>query len=365
MTRLAPFLAAVLFLVAGCDRLDRAITGLPPAVGPVPDVMVVMDSTLFAGVVGDALREELASPIPTLPSRQGAFKLNRLEPGTRLANRARGMRHVIYAAPVDEDSPVGDMLRRSLSPEQIAAVRAGTAEGAVFRSDLWVNGQTVVFLTAASDTALAATILRHGPEMRRAFNRVAREATAADIFGRHRQTDLEARMLDALGVRVNVQYDFVVTHDTTLTADGQPGRVMRLRRVLTDTWRDYFVFVQDGVTEIPDSAAVARLTDDVLRQIALGSVEGSFVQTDPLRPSSQDTVTIGGRPAVETRGLWYMTNDLMGGAYVRYATIVDGKLVVFYGMTFAPDRALDKREFLRQLEATAYTLTTEPPAEGT
>lgn len=361
MTRLVPLLLVLLLAAAGCDRLDRAVTGLPPAVGPIPEVMVVMDSTTFAGVVGDALREELASPLGTLPNRQGSFKLNRMEPGSRLANRARGMRHVIYAAPVDEDSPVGDMLRRSLSPEQIAAVRAGTAEGAVFRSDLWAAGQTVVFLTAATDTALAVTVLRHGDTMRRTFNRVAREATAADIFGRHRQTDLETRMLDALGVRVNVQYDFVVTHDTTLTADGRTGRVMRLRRVLTDTWRDYFLFVQDGVNAIPDSAAVDRLTDDVLRQIALGTIDGSYVQTDPLRPVARDTVTIGGRPADETRGLWYMTNDLMGGAYVRYATVLDGRLVVFYGMTFAPDRALDKREFLRQMEATAYTLTTAPP----
>lgn len=356
--------ACALATLGGCDRFDRALTGLPNAVGPIPDVLVMSDSSTYRGIVGEALREELAAPVPTLPSRQGPFKLTWIDPTSRLATRARGMRLVVYAAPVDEASPVGEMLRGSLDPGQLAAVRAGRAEGFVLREDLWARGQVVVFLTAATDTALAATILRHGPTMRRAFARVAREATAADIFSRHRQTGLETRMLDTLGVGVRVQHDFVVTHDTTLVADGRTGRVMRLRRVLTDTWRDYFLFVQDGVDAIPDHETVDRLTDDVLRQIALGSDEGSYVQQDEQRPISRDTVRIAARPAHETRGLWYMTNDLMGGPYVRYATIIDGRLVVFYGMIFAPDRALDKREFLRQMEATAYTLRSRTDAAG-
>ncbi len=355
MTRLA-LLVCFAAALAGCDKFDRAVTGNPPAQGPIPDVQVVADSATFAGVVGDALREELAAPLATLPNRQGAFKLNRMEPGSRLANRVRNLRLVVYAAPIDEPSPVGEMLRASLDPAGLAAIRAGRGEGILFKPDLWATGQMVVFMTAASDSALARSILRRGPDLRRAFNRVAREATAADIFGRYRQTDLEDEMLESLGVAVKVQYDYLVAQDTALVADGREGRVMRLRRVLTDTWRDYFVFVQDGVTEIPPHDVIDRLTDSVLRQIARGSIDSSYVQTDPLRPVTRDTVTIGGRPANETRGLWYMTNDLMGGSYVRYATIVDGKLVVFYGMTFAPDRALDKREFLRQLEATAYTL---------
>lgn len=349
-------LLLLLVATAGCDKFDRALTGKPPAQGPIPDIQVVADSATFAGVVGDALREELASPIPTLPNRQGAFKLNRLDPDSRLADRVRNLRLVVYAAPIDEPSRVGELIRASIDPAGQQAIRAGRADGILFQPDLWASGQMVVFMTAASDTALARSILRRGPDLRDAFNRVAREATASDIFGRYRQTDLEDRMLDRLGVGVNVQYDYVVAQDTALTAAGRPGRVMRLRRVLTDTWRDYFLFVQDGVTTLPSPDEIDRLTDSVLSQIALGTNEGSYVQADPQRPVARDTVTIGGRPARETRGLWYMTNDLMGGSYVRYATIVDNKLVVFYGMTFAPDRALDKREFLRQLEATAYTL---------
>ena len=360
MTRLP--LLLLLVGLAGCEGFDRAITGNPPAQGPVPDVQVVADSATYAGIVGDALREELASPIPTLPNRQGSFKLNRLDPASRLADRVRNLRLVVYAAPLDEASRVGEILRANISESGQAAIRAGRGDGILFKPDLWASGQMVVFMTAASDTALARAILRRGPALRDSFNAVAREATAADIFGRYRQTDIEDRMLDRLGVGVSVQYDFVVAQDTALVADGRRGRVMRLRRVLTDTWRDYFLFVQDGVAEIPPPDAIDRLTDSVLRQIALGSIDGSYVQTDPERPIARDTVRIGGRPARETRGLWYMTNDLMGGSYVRYATVAGGKLVVFYGMTFAPDRALDKREFLRQLEATAYTLRTREEA---
>lgn len=345
-------------LLAGCEKFDRALTGNPPAQGPVPEIVVVADSQTYAGPVGDALREVFSTPLGTLPNRQGAFKIRRMDPNSRLVDRVRSLRLIIYAAPLDEQSRVGEYVRSQFDPAAQAAIRAGQGRGIYVRPDVWANGQLVTTMTAGSDSSLAREIIQRGPELIRRYNVLAREATAADIFGQYRQTDLEEEMLDRLGLGVKVQYDYVKAQDTTATVDGRTGEFMRYRRVLTDTWRDYFLFVQDGVTEVPDNDALDSLTDGLLEQFALGTNDGSFVQMDPLRPVSRDTVTIDGQLAREKRGLWYMTEDLMGGSYVRYALVLDGKLVLFYGMTFAPDRALDKREFLRQLEATAFTLRT-------
>lgn len=347
-----------LVTLAGCEKFDRALTGNPPAQGPVPEVVVVADSQTYAGPVGDALREVFSTPLGTLPNRQGPFKMRRMDPENRLVDRVRSLRLIIYAAPLDQQSRVGEYMRGQFDPAAQAAIREGRAKGIYIRENVWANGQLVASMTGASDTTLAREILQRGPELVRRFNVLARDATAADIFGQYRQTDLEQEMLDRLGLGVKVQYDYVKAHDTTATVDGRTGQFMRYRRVLTDTWRDYFLFVEDGVSQIPDNDALDRLTDGLLAQFALGTNDGSFVQMDPLRPVSRDTVTIDGNLAREKRGLWFMTEDLMGGSYVRYATILDGKLVLFYGMTFAPDRALDKREFLRQLEATAFTLRT-------
>ena len=64
----------------GCS--DQPLVGLPPATGPAPEVLVVSDSTTWNGIVGDAVREVIAQPIPTLPNQQAFLRprFQQLEP---------------------------------------------------------------------------------------------------------------------------------------------------------------------------------------------------------------------------------------------------------------------------------------------
>ena len=61
-----------------------------------------------------------------------------------------------------------------------------------------------------------------------------------------------------------------------------------------------------------------------------------------------------------------MTNDVMGGSYVRLAFLdpATDRLYVYYGMTFAPDRTLDKRKFLRQMEAIGHSFASAADLEA-
>ena len=57
-----------------------------------------------------------------------------------------------------------------------------------------------------------------------------------------------------------------------------------------------------------------------------------------------------------TRGLWEMEGDAMGGPFVSHS-IVDSsrrRIIVAEGFVYAP--GMKKRNLLRQLEASLYTL---------
>jgi hypothetical protein len=360
MTRAFPLLSALVVVslaVAGCED---PIAGPPQARGDTETVVVVTDSATWNGPVGDALRAELAQPIVTLPNNQGAFKL-RLQPLTSRSFEYLKMQpHLVFAAPIDAEGEIGEFIRARVGEGNLAAVRSGDAAAVNLREDLWANDQLVTIATAATDSALARQIVESGPELRAAYNRLARERTIGEMFSRLAQTDLEQELLADRGYRVKIQYDYVQVQDTTAEAGGLEGGFVRYRRVLSDTWRDFFVFSADGVEALPPPDRIDEITDDLLEQFALGSYDSSFVQLDDQRPMRRDSAEIAGRPAQEQRGFWYMTNDVMGGSYVRYAFRDEAtdRLYVYYGMTFAPDRTLDKREFLRQMEAVAYTFRT-------
>ena len=82
--------------------------------------------------------------------------------------------------------------------------------------------------------------------------------------------------------------------------------------------------------------------------LALMAAEELGVDYNKVRPIVADTVNLGGRFAIETRGTWRMTGDLMGGPFVSYAFYDEdqGRFYLIDGMVYAPNDA--KREFLRR-----------------
>jgi hypothetical protein len=62
-----------------------------------------------------------------------------------------------------------------------------------------------------------------------------------------------------------------------------------------------------------------------------------------------------GNYAAETRGLWRVENDFMGGPFVNLAILdlLQNRVVVLDGYVYAPGK--DKRNFLRQVEAMMYS----------
>ena len=356
MTRL-PLLAALLaaLVLGACD----AVQGKPGSVGPIPEILVLTDSMTWKGPIGEALRAELAQPIATLPNGQGAFKLVQRELDNLSWQQAQRARGVVVAGLIDDSTAAGRFLRARIDAAGQESLRQGRARGVYVNPNLWARDQLVVYATGATAPAVAREVEAEGPALRAAFDTLAARNTEAEMFAKARQFDEEAELVADKGWGLKVQHDYVQVQDTAATAAGFAGDFVRYRRVLTETWRDFFVFAADGVPELPDSTQLDALTDSLLAQFALGSYDGSYVQQDPRRPVRRDTVRVGPFPALEKRGLWRMVGDLMGGAYVRYAFVTDDdRLFLYYGMTFSPSRTLDKREFLRQMEVIGTTIRT-------
>ena len=318
------------------------------------------DSSTWNGVVGEAVRQELAKPILTLPNQQGYFRLRFQAMSPQFLGQIKKTRNVLFIAPLDAETPIGDYIRARIPEGQQERIASGQSVAVTIRDNLWAAGQVAVTATAANDSLLANAIIQRGDSLRAAYERNVLATTVREMFDTARQTDIEQALLAEKGWAVGIQHDFLKVQDTTVTVAGRTGDFVRFRRIVPETWRDFFVFTQDGVSTLPPPEAIDRLTDSLLEVFARGEEEASFVQQDFRRPIVRDTVQLAGRTAVETRGMWFMTEDLMGGAFIRYAFVdpETDRLYLYYGMTFAPSRTHDKREFLRQMEAIATTFRT-------
>ncbi|MGA7306328.1 MAG: DUF4837 family protein [Rhodothermales bacterium] len=346
------FLLAVA-AISGCSGGDRR----PPATGKEGVITVVMSNPAWGGPVGDAVRAELGKPIQTLPLPEPAFDLEQYDLTTSDLFRKviKKRKYILFAASLDEESNVAKYIRSGINDSTLAHIRAGES-GIMKRPNAWYRKQLVVYAIAPTQEDLIKQITERGEDLRYVFNESTRERLTDRMFERMEQTDLEDTLMDHHDFTVNVQHDYFIAQDTL--------NFVRLRRVLSDTWRDMFIYyIENANPNLITEDWILATRDSLTEKLVRGSWDSSYVEIDRRRPITSENINFLGRYGFETRALWHMTKDAMGGPVLNY-TFYDEKQRRIYmidGMVFAPN--FDKREFLRQVEVVAYTFRTRQDEE--
>jgi len=343
-------LPTVLFILAvvvasGCGADDRR----PPATGKEGVITVVMSDENWDGSIGETVRDELAKPVETLPVPEPAFALEQFDLTTSDLFRKviQQRKYVLFAATLDEESNVATYIKSGLDENTLERIRSGES-GVMQRPDAWYRNQLVVYTVAPTKEQLIEQITDKGDDLRYVFDEATRDRLTERMFRRMRQTQLEEVLMDKHDFAVNVQHDYFIAQDTL--------NFIRMRRVLSETWREVFIYyIDDANPDMLTEEWILAKRDSLTEQFVRGTYDGSYVKIDRRRPVTQDNISFLGRFAYETRALWHMTEDAMGGPLLNY-TFYDEqqrRIYMIDGMVFAP--AFNKREFLRQVEAIAYT----------
>ena len=356
-TRSGPLWALIpaLLLLIGCGDVDLR----PEAVGEEGQITVVIDSTLWDGAVGDALRDQLGAPIFTLPSREPAFELKPLNLiSQQVLDLAQSRKNVVFVASLhDTTTNEARFIKSILSAEaQQAIFDGGTA--VVARDDVWRQRQQVFYVTAATPDGLVSAIEEDGAGIVYRFNEMARKRLQREMFDIGRQPKIEQYLMDNHGFAVHGQHDYFVALDTS--------NFVWLRRNLSDTWRSFFIYYEENADPSKLSTEWIYQARDALTKRFVQGTLGGWVEIDRRRPLEAEEVNFKERYAYEVRGLWHMVGEEngekfpfgAGGPFLTYAFYDEssGRLYLLDGMVFAPN--YPKREFLRQLEVIAYTFRT-------
>ena len=360
--RLFLLFVGLAFVFGACEDF---IEYRPEARGREGEILVVTDTLTWTGPAGEALREVLGSEIQTLPVPEPLFKLKREALTNAFIEQLKQQKNLIFLASIDDTTAAARFLRARIPEEGQQSIREGRGQGIVDRPDLWVNRQLVVYATAKDDEALADAILERGPVLRRLFTETTTTRTREDMFEKARQTAKEDSILQKHDFAINVQHDYFFAQDTVFAdAEANPvadesGGLVRLRRIPESTWRDLFVYYQDGADPSQLTPEYAKeLQNQLTQQFIKGTYPDSYIKISEARPPEVREVDLNGRYAIELRGLWGMTNDALGGPFVSYLTYDEDqqRLYLYSGFVFAPNYA--KREFIRQMEIIGNTFRT-------
>ena len=332
----------------------------PSAVGKDGEITVVIDSVNWGGEIGEVLRAEIGPYIGTLPAPEPMFTLKRTGiQNDRYFELIKKQKNIVFVAPLSDSTHEANFLRSRLDDAAREAILSGQT-AVVQRPNLWRNQQQVFYITAANTNGLIQAIEENGADIRYAFNSVTRARLTYQMFEKGRQTDMEAALLDKHDFAVNVQHDYFSAIDTS--------NFIWLRRVISsESWRSLVIYYEDNANPADLTPEWIYETRDRLTEMHIrGNVQG-YVAIDYRRPLETENINFLDRFGFETRGLWHMIDKKeagddegfislgMGGPFVTYSFYDQdsGRLYMIDGMVFAP--GYKKREFLRQMEAVAYT----------
>lgn len=310
-----------LALFAGCKNTKVL---LPNVSGKAGEVIVVMDKDNWEGDLGEQTRELLAAQVPYLAQSEPLFSLTNVAP-TGFNKLFRVHRNVV----IFQIDPQLD------------------TTGVFYRRDLWSAPQCVVQLSAYDAEGAQALLKKSGWAVARYIEQCERDRIIENAY-RYEQHSLAQKVSEVFGGCMHFPNGYKLrkaTEDFIWIADDKQY-----------VYQDVLIYKYPAEESHPFTADnIISHRDEILRANVPGMFEGTYMTTSAYFTPMVEYLKYRGRDLVQTRGMWEVENDYMGGPFVSHSFYSrDGsEIIVLEAFVYAP--RFDKRHYLRQVESLLYS----------
>lgn len=321
-------------IASGCTVGDKE-SFVPGYSGNFGEVVVVGSNPLMASEAGKSLQDLLAQPQYGLPQAEPLFTLITATK-TNFINVFRTHRNVVL---IEID---------------------GKQQGASFDllKSKWARGQVAIEISASSVEVLNKEILKREKDILRILNNaeINRLIDKNKKFG---AKEAEDKIAKKLGLALHLHKDAYVEE---IGEDFAWIRVERLQPkggfehqisqgllIYKESYKSKSQFVDDSLSVLKDALTKKHIP---------GPSTGSYLTTEyRFEPPVYSELNFNDAFAKESRGLWRMENNFMGGPFYLLSVLNEKKneVVYLYGYVYSPE--FDKREYLREVEAMAKSMS--------
>lgn len=220
--------------------------------------------------------------------------------------------------------------------------------------DLWAYPQRVIKITAAHLEDFRFKFNEQRAAYLDFFNELERERILRN-FKMAQDLGITRQLGETFGIYLEIPGGFFIAE--------KDKDFMWLRHTVTKVKQDVelgiLIYRQDYLdTVVFNEDHIIALRNQVTMKYVSGPSKGSYMKVadeffDPITGYAED---FPASYAIETRGLWDLENDFMGGPFISY-TVLDettGKVITLDGYVYYPNQP--KRDYIRELEAIFHSL---------
>lgn len=313
-------IAIILFSLISCSN-DK-IT-LVTSTGRINHVLIVIKNSSWQGEIGDSLREIIAEPVVGLPQEEIQFSITQVPPQT-FNNLFKRTRNILFVG-IDSVSNFYTNHNVYASPQITLSILGKDKEDLI--RNITSHKKEIITTFKNNDLIL----------YQKKITKKYRKTEDIDTFNKHQFT-------------LKIPYDYQKVEDN--------GDFLWYRNEVTKGQLNIIAYTipLDPNKNIND-IDVVKIRDSIGKLYIPGQFKDTYIMTEPKYKPITEKVVVSGLKGVETRGLWIVKNDYMGGPFISYL-IEDKKnnqYVIVEGFSYSP--AAKKRDFIFELEALLKTIS--------
>jgi hypothetical protein len=341
-------LAGFLLISTSCtEEVRQQLEGQPTAFGPMNQLVVVADSSLWTSAVGDTFDYYFAAAYPILPQPEPIFDIKYFTP-QQLMNikERRELRTYVFLADLAQtNSPLTRLVEEDMGKEKISDVRRENGYTVTVGKDKWAKGQLLVYMAGSSPEALVRSIKQQYAAIIQQIRKEDGPRLDAGIF----MGGVNDTLQDYLRLQTGV--NMKIPHDYFRAMYSPEKQVMWLRKETEDVSYNIMVQVIPYTSETQLTKEGIKILRNELGRFVASEIPNTYmVINDVDLPMLFNVGVYQNYYSVEARGIWEMRNDFMGGPFLSILTLNpnNNKLYLIDGFVYAPGE--DKREIMQQLE---------------
>lgn len=297
----------------------------PNSNGKTCEILVVCSKNDFTTTIGDTLRAFFTC---------GQSALNQIEPLFSLAN-------IPFSAYENTDmfKHMRNQILIFVDPEKPAEF--------LVKRDLWATNQIVFQFTVPDRSAFFDLFQEKRALMLNAFYHRER-VRIINTFKTTENIKISDRLEKTFGFKLVFPEGFRVI---TTKSD-----FVSLNKETKYYGQNAMIYAYPYTAESFTSADILRVRNDIAKKYIFGALEGSYMTTETQLSPLHKEVNLNGRYAIETRGLWKLEGDFMGGPFVNYVFLDEEKkqMIMIDAFLYSPRKP--KRDLLLQMESIVYSI---------
>lgn len=349
---------AVLFSISACssnedgDKPSSSGRLLPQASLVPHEILVVIDEDQWQGLLGQAIRDVFARPMPGLPQSEAWFKLRQIKPSD-LRGFLKRYPNIIFAFTLDNKSKSSEVLKTMFSTDALKTIQGNPDRYRMTKKDEFARGQEVLYLFGKTETELIGRLYTQQEELLNYFNTIERN--------RYIKEFASVKINKVLRDQIAKKYDISLKLPAGYEVAKQDDNFLWLRlldqkvdKSMWLTWKPY----KSKQDFAPDSILAFR--NEVVKNYVWGDDSTSYMRLEMREPIESDEVNFNGSYGVQVRGLWRLEKIIMGGPFVGLAFVDEARQRFYYleGFTYAPGQ--DKKAAISELEAMLWSAKPTP-----